>query len=194
MDTLRSDSIEATKIDKFNYYGDFVLLPCFLIADLYYLTEYFSLNRYVLLFFILGLLVYGAFIEYGFHRFIYHGSMKKIKKLHLIHHKFPKSYVSSPPYVTAIIMGVFYLVFMGLFGRQLGCAFVGGITFGYLWYIYIHHLIHHLEHTNSTLLNHFKIEHQSHHDHARLNYCVSQPFWNTLYRKCNAFFLAHYKG
>lgn len=172
----------GSKLDKFNYYGDFVQLPLILLALLYYLRKYYTIDTSVLCFFILGLLIYGAFLEYGFHRFLYHGRIKQIKRLHLIHHKCPQSYVSSPPYVTTVIMLIIYVVCVGLFGNKLGCAMVAGVIFGYLWYIIIHHLIHHITSSDSKFLNMFKEEHQLHHEHAKLNYCVSQPFWNKLYQ------------
>jgi|GEM_PF-5516898 len=183
MDSLRTTTIEASRVDKFNYYGDFFLLPVILLGDIVYIAENSKFDFSVFLFFILGLLLYGAVLEYGFHRFLYHGSVKKIKKLHLIHHKMPQSYVSSPPYVTAVLIFIFHVVFISLFGYKLGCSFVAGIVLGYLWYICIHHGIHHFGCPNSKILNYFKVEHQAHHDHAKLNYCVSQPFWNDLYRK-----------
>ncbi|TAL62342.1 MAG: hypothetical protein EPN84_06675 [Legionella sp.] len=182
MSELQIESIDGSKLDKFNYYGDFVQLPIFLMVDFLYLAKYAQLDSSVLCLFIAGILFYGALLEYGFHRFLYHGKLKQIKKLHLIHHKLPQSYVSSPPYVTTVLLLIFYIIFTALLGNKLGCAFVAGITFGYLWYISIHHLIHHAAPSESKFLNHFKEEHQKHHDHAKLNYCVSQPFWNTFYR------------
>jgi len=169
-------------MELFNYYGDFVQLPLFLAADFYYLTEHTKIDTSIFIVFFLGFLMYGALLEYGFHRYLYHGYFKKIKQLHLIHHKYPQSYVSSPPYVTAILLLLFHVIFITLLGYKLGCALVAGITFGYLWYIIIHHIIHHPPTRNFKLINYFIEEHQLHHDHAKLNYCVSQPFWNNLYR------------
>lgn len=183
MDSLRMEQLPENRLDKFNYYGDFVQLPLLLAADFYYLNKYYAIDLSVVLAFIIAILFYGAFLEYGFHRYIYHGNMSQIKRLHLIHHKFPQSYVSSPPYVTSMLMLIFYVIAIELLGYKLGCAVVAGITFGYLWYISIHHFIHHSANINSSVLNHFKESHQLHHEHAKINYCVSQPFWNTVYTK-----------
>ena len=183
MNSLPGETNIVRKMDLFNYYGDFLLLPLILLGDFYFILDYYSFDLSVLVCFIAGILFYGSIMEYGFHRYVYHGKIKKINKLHLIHHKLPKAYISSPPYVTAIIMFILHLLFINLMGYKLGCAFVGGIAFGYLWYITIHHLIHHVSYEGSKVLNYFKIEHQQHHNHAKLNYCVSQPFWNTIYRK-----------
>jgi|SRR5580704_3120373 hypothetical protein len=185
MNSLKSDINVVSKQDKFNYYGDFFLLPLIVSGDLYYIINYCTFDVFIILSFITGVVIYGAIIEYGFHRYIYHGKIKKITKLHLMHHKFPQSYISSPPYVTAAILFVFHVVCIHLLGPKLGCALVGGIAFGYFWYISIHHLIHHLPYNGSKLLNYFKREHQSHHDHAKINYCVSQPVWNIFYRWLN---------
>jgi len=182
MNILRNNPIEYSMLDKVNYYGDFITLPLILLADSYYLTEYNKLDISLVFSFIIGVLVYGSIVEYAFHRFIYHGTIKKIKKLHLLHHKFPQSYISAPPYITVSLLFVVHLVFMHLLGVKDGLAFAGGITFGYLWYITIHHLIHHLTYDDSKIFNYFKLEHNIHHQHAKLNYCVSQPFWNTFYR------------
>ncbi|CEG57327.1 sterol desaturase family protein [Legionella fallonii] len=182
MNSLRSDRSAVSKLDKFNYYGDFFLLPLIVLGDLFYIINYCVFDILVILSFIAGVILYGAVIEYGFHRYVYHGKIRTITRLHLIHHKFPKSYISSPPYVTAIILFVFHLLFINVLGVKLGCALAAGITFGYLWYISIHHLIHHVSYNGSRVLNYFKREHLSHHEHAKINYCVSQPIWNTLYR------------
>ena len=183
MNNLKSDLIVVSKLDLFNYYGDFFLLPLVWCGDVYYIFQYSQFDLSVVIAFVIGFIVYGGGLEYGFHRFIYHGKLKRIKKMHLIHHKFPQALVSSPPYVTAILLLIFHLIFLSLLGYQLGCAFVGGIAFGYFWYIIIHHMIHHVDNDRSVLLNHFKAEHQIHHEHAKENYCVSQPYWNSIYRK-----------
>ncbi|KTD35320.1 Fatty acid hydroxylase superfamily protein [Legionella moravica] len=182
MNNLNSEQMEVSKQDLFNYYGDFFLLPLVGFADAFYIYEYSQFDFFVFLSFFIGFFVYGGVLEYGFHRFIYHGRLKSIKRMHLIHHKFPQAYVSSPPYVTAILLLIFHLIFLYLLGYQLGCAFVGGIAFGYFWYITIHHMIHHVDSDRFVILNHYKKEHQIHHEHAKQNYCVSQPFWNSLYR------------
>lgn len=183
MKGLKEKLSAHNKLELFNYYGDFLLLPLVLCAEFYYLIQYQHLGGWVYFSFIMGFIFYGSILEYLIHKYLYHGPLKKIKKLHLIHHKFPRSYVASPPYVTALFIVILNVFFAKLLGNKLGSAFVAGIVLGYFWYVIIHHMIHHMQSEYWYFLNHFKQEHESHHEKARVNYCVSQPFWNKIYRK-----------
>ncbi|MBP6918172.1 MAG: sterol desaturase family protein [Legionellaceae bacterium] len=165
---------------KFNYYFGFFLLVFVLVGVFVYINTHYTIDIPIIVAFFASFLFYGAVIEYCFHKFLFHGKAKNIAQMHLIHHEEPKAYLATPSWVMFVLICCLFIIFISLLGPKLGCASVGGICFGYLWYSIIHHLIHYSD-SKSKFITYFVAHHHLHHQYQALHYRVSQPFWDHIF-------------
>ncbi|MEY2506810.1 MAG: hypothetical protein QOH01_1139 [Verrucomicrobiota bacterium] len=134
--------------------------------------------------FALGLIIW-TLVEYAMHRYLFHYEPKSRwgKRLHFFvhgaHHDYPQdaSRLVAPPAFSIPVASVFYLMFVGVFGRLAPAPFAGFI-FGYLCYDMIHYATHHFSMKRGVGLW-LKQYHLRHHykDDAR-GYGVSNPLWD----------------
>ena len=138
--------------------------------------------------FVLGL-VFFTFLEYVFHRFVYHSGEDYMAegswqyKVHGVHHDHPKDKdLLAMPIPLAILLGT---VFFGLFWLVLDTYtffFWPGFFIGYASYLYVHYIVH----TRKPPQNAFKILWNHHHLHHYVYddkaYGVSSPLWDFIFR------------
>jgi 4-hydroxysphinganine ceramide fatty acyl 2-hydroxylase len=134
--------------------------------------------------FALGLVIW-TLVEYAMHRYLFHYEPKSRwgKRIHFFvhgaHHDYPQdaSRLVAPPAFSIPVASVFYLLFVGVFGRLAPAPFAGFI-FGYLCYDMIHYATHHFSMKRGVGLW-LKQYHLRHHykDDAR-GYGVSNPLWD----------------
>jgi sterol desaturase/sphingolipid hydroxylase (fatty acid hydroxylase superfamily) len=126
----------------------------------------------------LGLLAF-SFIEYFFHRWMFHTRIPLFAQGHDMHHQQPLGYDSLPfflpPAVLLALAGVFVLVMPTGFALLLASA----ITFGYIVYGLSHFIIHHVR-FSQPLLRRWASAHHVHHYHPDSNFGVTTPLWDLL--------------
>jgi len=142
---------------------------------------------YKVSFFAAGLLLF-TFLEYVFHRFVYHSGEDYMAeenwqyKVHGVHHDHPKDKdILAMPIPLGILLG---LVFFGIFWLLLhtnAFFFWPGFFVGYAAYLYIHYIIHTRKPPQNTfrvLWDHHNLHHYIYDDKA---YGVSSPLWDVIF-------------
>ncbi|KZC43709.1 MULTISPECIES: sterol desaturase family protein [Rhodanobacter] len=127
---------------------------------------------------LLGLFAF-SFIEYFFHRWMFHTRIPLFTQGHDMHHQRPLGYDSLPfflpPTVLLALAGVFALVMPTGFALLLASA----ITFGYIVYGLSHFIIHHVR-FKQPLLRRWAGAHHVHHYHPDCNFGVTTLLWDVL--------------
>jgi sterol desaturase/sphingolipid hydroxylase (fatty acid hydroxylase superfamily) len=127
---------------------------------------------------VLGLVAF-SFIEYCFHRWMFHTRIPLFAHGHHLHHQQPLGYESLPFFLPAAIVlaltGVCVLVLPTGFALLL----MAGTTFGYILYGLSHFTIHHVR-FRQPLLVRWAGAHHIHHHHPDSNFGVTTPLWDLL--------------
>lgn len=125
---------------------------------------------------VLGLLGF-SFVEYFFHRWMFHTRLPLFAEGHRMHHENPLGYDSLPFFLPAVIA-------MALAGLEILVMPVGFVFFmtatamlGYISYGLSHFAIHHVR-FRQPLLMRWAASHHIHHHHADSNFGVTTPLWD----------------
>jgi sterol desaturase/sphingolipid hydroxylase (fatty acid hydroxylase superfamily) len=125
-----------------------------------------------------GLLVF-SFIEYGFHRWLFHGSPQIMEQGHRKHHEQPNGYDALPFFLPPLgllaIAGILVLILPTQFALLLS----GSLAAGYAAYGLSHAAIHNLRFRNP-LSKRWAAIHHIHHYHPDKNFGVTTPLWDIL--------------
>ncbi len=121
--------------------------------------------------------------EYLLHRFVLHG-LQPFKGWHARHHAKPVALIATPTLLTA---AGFALVVVApawwLAPMWLASALLLGVSGGYLFYIAMHHAVHHVHGSTATWLRQQQRRHALHHRAgAQGHYGVSTTLWDRLFR------------
>lgn len=130
------------------------------------------------LFVVLGLLCF-SFIEYCFHRWLFHGHVRLLAQGHSAHHADPQGYDSLPFFVPALVLAVLIAVGGLVMPAAADLLLAGGIAFGYVTYGLSHYMIHHRRFRHS-LVRKWAAYHHIHHYHPRRNFGVTSPLWDVM--------------
>lgn len=126
----------------------------------------------------LGLFVF-SFLEYFFHRWIFHTHVPLFEEGHRLHHEHPLGYDSLPFFLPATVLtGLTGLLTM-LMPTGFALLLMGAMTFGYLAYGLSHFVIHHVQ-FKQPWLRRWAGAHHIHHFHQETNYGVTTLFWDVL--------------
>jgi sterol desaturase/sphingolipid hydroxylase (fatty acid hydroxylase superfamily) len=135
-------------------------------------------------------LVLWTLIEYVTHRFILH-EIPYLADMHEAHHDDPDGFVGTPTWLSLpmICCGALLPMWWAT-GLAPASAFTAGMTTGYLWYVGVHHIVHHWRVEPDTYLHRLKRRHALHH-HARrpCNFGVTIGAWDWVFG--TAFVRAH---
>ena len=126
----------------------------------------------------LGLFIY-SFIEYAFHRWLFHTGLPWFANGHQKHHLEPLGYDSLPFFLPALVslgLSAFYGLFMPMGYALLVAA---AVTFGYMAYGLGHFTIHRIR-FRDPLLRRWASSHHIHHYHPDCNFGVTTPLWDIL--------------
>ncbi|MGP1667303.1 MAG: sterol desaturase family protein [Rhodanobacter sp.] len=128
----------------------------------------------------LGLFAF-SFIEYFFHRWMFHTRIPLFAQGHRVHHENPLGYDSLPFFLPAVVL----LVLTGLSVAVMPTGFAlltcGAITFGYIIYGLAHFAIHHVR-FKQPWLRRWAGAHHVHHHHPETNFGVTTLLWDVLLR------------
>jgi sterol desaturase/sphingolipid hydroxylase (fatty acid hydroxylase superfamily) len=130
---------------------------------------------------------FWTFLEYLLHRFLFHfDSESKAGKrihyvLHGVHHHFPrnKEKLFMPPVPGLMLVGLLFLFFSYLVGEYV-YSLLPGIISGYLFYVFLHYLIHTIR-PPKILKSWWSHHFLHHHRFPKRCFGVSSPFWDIVF-------------
>jgi sterol desaturase/sphingolipid hydroxylase (fatty acid hydroxylase superfamily) len=126
-------------------------------------------------------LVLFSFVEYCFHRWLFHGSVRLLEQGHRKHHEQPQAHDSLPfflPPLAALALAGLLSVFLPVTTALL---FSGGMAAGYAAYGLTHSTFHNVRFRHP-LARRWAAAHHVHHCHPHRNFGVTTPLWDILLR------------
>lgn len=171
------------RLSKASYYADFVVYPPLVLV----LVGVASLTSTSLSW--LGWIsecsigiVAWTFVEYVMHRFVFH-RVPLLTRMHDMHHANPSAFLGTPLWLS-LTVGVL-CVFLPMWwaaGLEVASGITAGMMLGYLWYIGVHHAIHHWRLDHASFLYRAKRRHVLHHCHRQDgNFGVTSAFWDRVF-------------
>ena len=131
----------------------------------------------------LALFVIGAFawtfIEYVFHRWVYHFGFAVTREGHQRHHDEPTAYIAMPWMITPLLFLPiqFSMDRLHVAGSS---SFLAGFFAGFIAYSFTHHSLHHYK-MPFAWLRHLQSQHRIHHAIPDANYGVTMRFWDRVF-------------
>ncbi len=127
---------------------------------------------------LLGLFAF-SFVEYFFHRWMFHTRVPLFAEGHRLHHERPLGYDSLPFFLPGAVL--LTLTGLGVLILPAGFALLlmGAVTFGYIIYGLSHFTIHHVR-FRQPLLRSWAAHHHVHHYHPDSNFGLTTPLWDVL--------------
>lgn len=167
---------------RLSYFADFVVYP---LAILIFVGAAYWVSApgdhlAWLTSFVAGVALW-TLLEYLLHRYAFHHA-PVIKDMHGAHHDDQKALIGSPTWLSFAIMlaGVFVPAFF-LGDGAIASALTAGLMLGYLWYVSVHHIVHHWSMTPGTYGFNLKRRHMLHHKFAEGNFGVTSGFWDHVF-------------
>jgi sterol desaturase/sphingolipid hydroxylase (fatty acid hydroxylase superfamily) len=170
------------RLGTFGYYADFFggFLCCALLCAAGMLQRAWLERVEWLLALIIGLGLW-TLMEYGIHRWLYHG-LEVLMRLHDAHHKEPNAHIGAPPFVgIALIFLIVYLP-VGAFSPTFASGLTTGVMGGYLAYQVVHHAAHFWQAPRGSYLYRARVRHAGHHYHrVPGNFGITTLFWDQIF-------------
>ena len=170
-------------LSRIGYYADFIVYP-FLVVMLFAIT-FSRMTQYAwlewMMSFLCGVAVW-TLAEYVFHRFILH-DFPFFARLHDEHHADPTGLIGTPTWfsVAVILFGILLPLWWGT-NFDVASGLTSGFMAGYLWYVSIHHAVHHMKMRDGSYLFHAKRRHALHHfARQSCNFGVTTGFWDRVF-------------
>jgi sterol desaturase/sphingolipid hydroxylase (fatty acid hydroxylase superfamily) len=172
------------RLSKTGYYADFVFYPMLLL-----LLAGVAAHRDTPVHWLIWLLLCGVgiaswtLIEYWLHRIVFHHAVP-FRRLHDLHHNAPTAKIGTPTWVTAsLICGGMLLPLWREDGFNIASGLTSGLAAGYLWYVTVHHAVHHWRTQPGSYLHAVKRWHAKHH-HATYpcHFGVTTIFWDLVFK------------
>ncbi|MEO8809859.1 MAG: sterol desaturase family protein [Rhodanobacter sp.] len=175
------DAIAQMSTTRTNYWAEVALdtaLGCVLVAEGWRLLN--GGAGMALLACALGLFAF-SFLEYFFHRWMFHTRIPLFEQGHRMHHERPLGYDSLPFFLPAVVLLALSGLLMLAMPHGFALLLMGSITFGYIIYGLVHFIIHHVR-FRQPLLRRWAGAHHVHHYHPDTNFGVTTPLWDILLR------------
>lgn len=125
-----------------------------------------------------GLLAF-TFVEYAFHRWLFHGRTSLLERGHHKHHVNPLGYDSLPFFVSPLLMLVLLNVLALALPLTLALLVAGALAAGYAAYGLLHVTMHYRRFRHP-LARRWAASHHVHHRHPECNFGVTTPLWDIL--------------
>ena len=126
----------------------------------------------------LGLFAF-SFLEYFFHRWMFHTQIPLFEQGHRMHHEQPLGYDSLPFFLPSVVLLAMAGLFMLIMPSGFALLMTAAITFGYITYGLAHFAIHHVR-FKQPVLRRWAAAHHVHHCHPDSNFGVTSPLWDVL--------------
>jgi len=127
-----------------------------------------------------GLLLF-SFIEYCFHRWLFHGRGGMLENGHSKHHENPAGYDALPFFLPPLGMVALTALIALLLPLTVALLLVGALAIGYAAYGVGHTAIH-TDSLKRVLPRRWAAAHHIHHHHPDRNFGVTTPLWDILLR------------
>ena len=118
---------------------------------------------------LLGLFLF-SFMEYVFHRWVFHGPLRSMAHGHALHHADPRGYDSLPFFLPALVLFCVVAACALLTPAADVWLLASGIAFGYVAYGLAHFMIHHKRFRNAWLRRWAARHHINHHSEGRISH------------------------
>ena len=126
-------------------------------------------------------IVFWTLLEYLLHRHVLH-RLQPFQRLHGVHHARSTDLVGTPTWLSLCLFAVFAL---SLWHETAACLAGGstvGLMLGYLWYVGVHHAVHHIKARRGSWLHHVKLRHALHHQSKHpCNFGVTTGLWDAAF-------------
>ncbi len=123
-----------------------------------------------------GLLVF-TFVEYAFHRWLFHGQPSSMREGHDKHHVDPLGYDALPFFLPPICMLVLAGVVAVALPVSTALLLAGSVALGYASYGLAHTAIHAMRFRRKLTMR-WAASHHVHHHHPEANFGVTTPLWD----------------
>lgn len=128
---------------------------------------------------LLGLFVF-SFIEYAFHRWLFHGMVPLFEQGHTLHHEKPLGYDSLPFFFPPAVVLLLAVALAQVLPAATALLLAGAIALGYALYGFSHLVIHRRGRFKHPLARKWAAAHHVHHHHPDKNYGVTSPLWDFI--------------
>ena len=119
--------------------------------------------------------------EYMIHRFAFHHA-PVLQQIHLAHHAAPRELNGTPTLVTvAVFYGLVYWPLSWALRPEWAAAATAGVLLGYLAYVGVHYVVHHLGSGGLAWLRRLIRLHAVHHHDVAHNFGVTSPLWDWVF-------------
>ena len=166
-------------VGRTNYWLTFISDPLTVVFFIFW--EIFILRSrpwLVILTFLTGLAVW-TFVEYAFHRWVYHKGHTAAHVGHMVHHESPEILIAMPWFVvTAVFGGLWYVTAQWLQVHHV-LSLAAGILLGFVIYGAFHHLLHRFD-FQPRWYRRLRAHHNIHHHFPQVNFGVTSRFWDQL--------------
>jgi sterol desaturase/sphingolipid hydroxylase (fatty acid hydroxylase superfamily) len=165
------------------YYSDFVIYPVVIAVLAATASHEIGENSaWAWIATALGFLGLWTLIEYLLHRFILH-HVPYIKGMHDRHHVEEHAPVGTPTWLSLMAHALIAFVPVLLVSSfATASAVTCGLMLGYLWYVSVHHILHHWHPVHPGYLYTLKRRHALHHHvDETTNFGVTSAFWDRFF-------------
>jgi sterol desaturase/sphingolipid hydroxylase (fatty acid hydroxylase superfamily) len=179
--TLRStlDGIARMSGTRANYWAEFVVDSAVgVMLAVAGVRAYDGGVWSALLAVVLGLLAF-SFLEYFFHRWMFHTHIPLFEEGHRLHHERPLGYDSLPFFLPAAVLLLLTALAVTVLPTGFALLLMSAVTFGYLAYGLSHFAIHHVQ-FRQPWLRRWAGAHHIHHYHPETNFGVTTLLWDRL--------------
>jgi sterol desaturase/sphingolipid hydroxylase (fatty acid hydroxylase superfamily) len=172
------------RLSKIGYYSDFLVYPlCIVGLAVAGLRTAGAQGIVVWLVIAFSSVVIWTLVEYGLHRFAFH-ELPYVKELHQQHHDEERGLLGTPIWIS--LAAHCLLVFLPLLlisNLALASAVSSGLMLGYLWYVSVHHILHHWHMSHGSYLYLLKRRHAlHHHSDTGCNFGVTTALWDRVFQ------------
>ncbi len=171
------------RLSKASYFADFAVYPPMVLLLLILAMRQASSALWIVwsIACLAGIAAW-TFLEYVIHRAVLH-RLRFFAAMHDMHHHHPTGFVGTPTWLSlaAICFGALVPLWWET-GFNLASGLTAGLMLGYLWYVGVHHVVHHWQLHQGSYLCRLKRRHLLHH-HARrpCNFGVTTQFWDRVF-------------
>jgi sterol desaturase/sphingolipid hydroxylase (fatty acid hydroxylase superfamily) len=127
---------------------------------------------------LVGLLTF-SFVEYCFHRWLFHGNLGAMALGHRRHHDDPEGYDALPFFLPPLAMLALAGVLTTLLPTPVALLLAGALAAGYAAYGLSHTAIHSMR-FRGRLVRRWAGNHHIHHHHPQRNFGVTTPLWDIV--------------
>lgn len=164
---------------RFNYWLSFIFDGLICLALFGFAVTRPHMNPLLAIATFTGGLFIFSFIEYFFHRWLFHEWVEIMMRGHQEHHENPLGYDSLPFFVASLVYLTITFLLQLVMPLGYACLVASAIALGYIIYGLTHYALHRFRFSN-VFVKKLVAHHQIHHYHPEYNYGVTSPLWDIL--------------